>query len=164
MFEEPTQKELSQIPKIGVVRKTKQTERIIHLRFSIGNCEWLVAGYDSKDKFYGFVDYHQIISKPKWETFSFVELKGKQINGIGVELDPYWKPVKFSERPIDLNEVELPTLTLSCGKCKKKHVVSLNLAFAHFVVYGATTPCCGKTGWFKDQETVDHIMALINSK
>ncbi len=164
MQESPFKEELAQIPPLDAVRDTPVDERILYLHFTRAGVDWYVAGFDGKDTFYGFVDYHDPINEAEWQLFSFSKLKNKRSDNIEIELDPYWSPIKFSDRPIDLIEVDLPKLTLTCGKCGEPHTDLLQLVIAYVKIAPHKTPCCGKAGRFKEKEILSHIRALLHTE
>lgn len=164
MWDEPTKQQLVAIPGLQQTRETPVDDRVVHVHFMLGGIDWYVVEFDGKDTFYGYIDYHDPLNEPEWQLFSFAELKNKRIHGAEVICDPYWQPKPFSERPINLFEVELPELTLTCGKCRQPFTDRLPIVIACVKAYDGKTPCCGRDGWFLEDGIVGHINTLLNQE
>ena len=55
MWNKPTKKQLSRIPKLYETDNIPLKDKIIHLHFFIGGCDWFIAEYDADDDlFFGF--------------------------------------------------------------------------------------------------------------
>lgn len=161
MWEEPTPDELAAMPKLQETRIIPAAERVVHLHFSWGAIDYYAVEYDGKDTFWGYVDYHDPLNEGEWTCFSLTELWNQRTTGTEVINDPYWQPIPFSDRPINLAEVDLPYLTLTCGKCQEQFTGRLPFVFAYIKAYPDKTPCCRKAGWFKEKNIVRHINALL---
>ena len=75
-------------------------EKLIHLHFFIGSCDWYVAEYDGEDIFWGFAILNHDFQNAEWGYISFSELKSIKVGGwleIDCELEEFWKVRKASE-------------------------------------------------------------------
>ncbi|MCA9734271.1 MAG: DUF2958 domain-containing protein [Deferribacteres bacterium] len=95
MWNIPTQEELVLIPRLYETEHIPVEEKIIHLHFFIGQCDWYIAEFDGGDLFFGYANLGDD-EMAEWGYISFQELKDICIRGIEVDRDLYWKPKKFS--------------------------------------------------------------------
>jgi len=95
----PQKNRLNKIPKLYETEHQSLADKIIHLHFFIGNCDWYVAGFDGDDLFYGYAILGGDLQNAEWGYVSFRELKDININGIEIdcELEEYWQIKKASE-------------------------------------------------------------------
>lgn len=80
MWNIPEAERLAIIPRLYETEKIPLKEKLIHLHFFIGGCDWFVAEYDGEDLFFGYAilwDHRYA----EWGYFSFDELKDIKING-----------------------------------------------------------------------------------
>ena len=102
---------LAHLPRIYETESIPVSEKIIHLRFFIQNCEWLAAEFDGEDIFFGYA----CLGDPdmaEFGYFSLAELKSIKIRvpfvdmntvhligalPVHVEWDQHWQPKPFSE-------------------------------------------------------------------
>jgi len=98
MWNEPTKERLSQIPRLYETEHVPLKEKIIHLHFFIGGCDWYIAEYDGGELFWGFAILNSDFDMSEWGYISFTELKGINIGGIEIdcELTEYFPPQKAS--------------------------------------------------------------------
>jgi hypothetical protein len=54
-------------------------EKIILLRFFIGNCDWYAAEFDGEDVFFGYANLGDP-DMAEWGYFSLSELRGVEVN------------------------------------------------------------------------------------
>ena len=59
MWNEPSTERLSKIPRLYETENIKAQDKMIHLHFFIGGCDWFVAEYDGQDLFWGFAILNQ---------------------------------------------------------------------------------------------------------
>ena len=85
MWNEPTEERLSKIPKLYETKNVDSQDKLIHLHFFIGGCDWYIAEYDGNDLFWGYVILNNDFEMAEWGYISFSELK--QINIYGIEID-----------------------------------------------------------------------------
>ncbi len=54
MWNTPTKKRLSKIPKLYETEGVALKDKLIYLHFFIGDCDWYIAEYDGEDLFWGY--------------------------------------------------------------------------------------------------------------
>jgi len=99
MWNEPSKTRLARIPKLYETEEIPLKDKLIHLHFFIGSCDWYVAEYEN-DRFWGYVILHDDTLNAEWGYFSFHDLKNIKINGyfeIDCETEKLWKIKKASE-------------------------------------------------------------------
>jgi hypothetical protein len=96
MWNQPTKERLSKIPKLYETEHVPLKEKIIHLHFFIGGCDWYVAEWDGGDLFWGFAILNRDYWCAEWGYIPFTELKKINIGGIEIdcELPEYFPPQK----------------------------------------------------------------------
>jgi hypothetical protein len=94
MWNEPSKERLDKIPRLYETEEISLKEKMIHLHFFIGDCDWFVSEFDGQDKFFGFVCLNGDLEMSEWGYFGFSELKSIRI-GRGFEIDceveRFWK-------------------------------------------------------------------------
>ncbi len=102
MWNEPSQERLNKIPRLYETEKIPVKDKLIHLHFFIGGCDWYIAEYDGGDLFFGFANLGDI-QNAEWGYISFSELKEIRIDGwmeIDCELEEIWSVRRAYEIPI----------------------------------------------------------------
>lgn len=97
MWNEPTREQLGKIPKLYETEKIKPKDKLIHLHFFIGGCDWYIAEYDGDDLFFGFAILNNDYFNAEWGYISFSELKSISIRGIEIDNDIFWEVCPASE-------------------------------------------------------------------
>jgi hypothetical protein len=100
MWNAPKGKRLEDIPKLYETEEVPLKDKIIHLHFFAGGCDWYIAEYDGKDLFWGYAVLNGDYQNAEWGYVSFRELKSIKIGGwleIDCEFKKYFKPCKASE-------------------------------------------------------------------
>ena len=103
MWNTPTKERLDRIPKLYETEHIPLEDKLIHLHFFIGGCDWYIAEFDGKELFWGFAIINNDLEMAEWGYISFSELKSIKVNGwleVDCELKEYWKirPAKEVER------------------------------------------------------------------
>jgi len=96
MWNKPGKEQLAKIPRLYDTEKINGNDKIIHLHFFIGGCDWYIAEFDGEDLFFGFA----ILNDPQnaeWGYISFKELDEINLDGLEVDNDIYWEPKEFSK-------------------------------------------------------------------
>ena len=100
MWNVPSKELLDKIPRLYETEEIPLAEKIIHMHFFIGGCDWYVAEYDGEDLlFWGFVNLNDILSS-EWGYFSFKDLKSYNIRGVEIDFDLYWKVRPAKQVPV----------------------------------------------------------------
>ena len=100
MWNTPTEDRLSRIPRLYETEHIPSQEKLIHLHFFIGGCDWYVAEYDGEDIFWGFAILNDDFQNAEWGYISLSELKSVKVGGwleIDCELEEFWQVQKASE-------------------------------------------------------------------
>jgi len=98
MWNIPTEKQLSKIPKLYETEGKKLADKKIHMHFFLADSDWYIAEYDGEDTFYGFAILNGWTDAAEWGYINFSDLKNLKIPpGFEVDRDIHWKPVKASE-------------------------------------------------------------------
>lgn len=97
MWNVPTEQELSPIPGLYQTEHVRAEDKLIHMHFFIGGCDWYVAEYDGEDQFFGYAVLNGDLCNAEWGYFSLSELRCININGFEIDRDLYWQPVPFGE-------------------------------------------------------------------
>ncbi|MCA9302644.1 MAG: hypothetical protein KC996_00830 [Phycisphaerales bacterium] len=95
MWNEPSPRDLSKIPKLYSTEKTPWADKIIHQHYFIAGCDWYAAEYDPDDRLYfGYAVLNRDHINSEWGYFSHDELTSLSHDGIEVDRDLYWSPRK----------------------------------------------------------------------
>ena len=100
MWNIPSKKRLDRIPRLYATEALPLAEKVIHLHFFLGGCDWYIAEYDGEDLFFGYAILNADYDNAEWGYISFRELKEVKIGGgieIDCELEKYWTPKRASE-------------------------------------------------------------------
>ncbi len=97
MWNVPTKRQLEALPKLYETEDIHLKDKIIHMHFFIGGCDWYIAEYDGKDLFWGYALLNNDHQNAEWGYLSFKELKEINTRGIEIDRDLYWKVRKASE-------------------------------------------------------------------
>ena len=100
MWNEPTKKRLAKIPRLYATEEVELKEKLIHLHFFIGSCDWYIAEYDQEDLFFGYAILNNDYEMAEWGYVSFRELREIKVHGcfeIDCETEESWRVRKASE-------------------------------------------------------------------
>jgi hypothetical protein len=71
-------------------------EKLIHLHFFIGACDWYVAEA-AGDTLFGFVILNNDFRDAEWGYISLAELQAVKVGGMEIDCDLYWEVRPASE-------------------------------------------------------------------
>jgi hypothetical protein len=94
MWNEPSKERLARIPRLYETEDIPLTNKLIHLHFFIGGCDWFIAEYDGEDLFWGFAVLNHDLDNAEWGYMSFKEMKEIKISGwleIDCETEDVWQ-------------------------------------------------------------------------
>jgi len=100
MWNVPTRQRLAKIPNLYETERIPLQDKLIHLHFFIGDCDWYIAEYDGKDMFWGFAVLNGDLQNAEWGYVPFGELKEIKVNGwleVDCEVEEAWRVRKASE-------------------------------------------------------------------
>jgi len=92
MWNSPSQARLDKIPRLYETESIPLKDKLIHLHFFIGGCDWYITEYDGEDTFFGYAILNGDKEMAEWGYVSFQELKELKIHpGFEVDCDLFWK-------------------------------------------------------------------------
>lgn len=93
MWNTPATSRLANIPKLYETENISVQDKLVHLHFFLGGCDWYVIEYDGDDLFWGFVVLNNDMQMAEWGYFTFSELQATRISGLEVdcELKQFWE-------------------------------------------------------------------------
>jgi len=100
MWNTPNEKRLTRLPQLYDTEHIALKEKLIHLHFFIGGCDWYIAEFDGKDLFWGFAILNNDYQMAEWGYISLSELKSIKVQNcieVDCELEEIWKVRKASE-------------------------------------------------------------------
>lgn len=100
MWNIPSKERLDRIPLLYETENIPLRDKLIHLHFFIGGCDWYIAEYDGDDLFFGYTILNDDHDCAEWGYISFRELKEVRIGGwleIDCETEEIWTVRKTSE-------------------------------------------------------------------
>ena len=112
MVNEPPLEILTAMPEFYETEEVEVDDKIVHLHFYIGRCNWYAAEFDGEDLFFGYVNLNDPINA-EWGYFSLKELRDLAVGttlrleaeGQIAELpmsheiawDDHWQPIRFGD-------------------------------------------------------------------
>lgn len=101
MWNIPTVEELAKIPKLYETENIPLKDKIIHLHFFIGGCDWYIAEYSPEEEiFWGYAILNGDTENAEWGYISFKELRELVVGpGIEVDRDLWWEPKPAEKIP-----------------------------------------------------------------
>jgi len=95
VWNKPSETELGKLPSLYSTEGTPLKEKIIHMHFFIGGCDWYAAEYDSEEQlFFGFAILNNDLEMAEWGYFSLTELASLKMSFVEVDRDLFWDPVQ----------------------------------------------------------------------
>ena len=75
MWNEPTPEELEQLPGLYATETTPLEDKLIHMHFFFGACDWYMAEYSPTDRlFFGYAILNNDLVNAEWGYVSLDEL------------------------------------------------------------------------------------------
>jgi len=99
MWNEPTDEELRRLPELYSTEHVSARDKMIHMHFFLGGCDWYVAEYGRlRREFFGFAIFNDDLQNAEWGSFSYDELRSVRVGpGFEVDRDLNWRPRKASD-------------------------------------------------------------------
>jgi hypothetical protein len=97
MWNIPSKDTLATTPRLYATEHLPLQDKVIHLHFFIGGCDWYIAEFDGDDLFWGFAILNNDFINAEWGYISFSELNDINIKGYQIDYDQYWKVRKSFE-------------------------------------------------------------------
>lgn len=101
MWNTPSRERLSKIPRLYETEHIPLKDKVIHLHFFIGDCDWYIVEYDGGGIFFGYTILHADHLNAEWGYISFDELQSLSMSFVQVdcELEEHWGFKKVSDVP-----------------------------------------------------------------
>lgn len=91
MWNKPGKEELAGLPAFYSTENVPPEEKMIHMHFFIGGCDWYAAEYDPQTRtFFGFAILNGDYDNAEWGYFSLAELCDLKVSFLEVEKDLYF--------------------------------------------------------------------------
>ena len=98
MWNVPTEEELSKLPAFYSTEQTPLKEKVVHMHFFLGGCDWYACEYNPEEKnFFGFVILNADYESAEWGYFNLEELMSIKIKFLEVDRDLHFTPRKAIE-------------------------------------------------------------------
>lgn len=99
MWNEPGNDELNRLPALYSTENVSLEDKLIHMHFFLGGCDWYVAEYGREERiFFGYAILNDDLDNAEWGYVSFDELRElRTSSGIEVDRDLHWSPLKYSQ-------------------------------------------------------------------
>ncbi|GAB7023798.1 DUF2958 domain-containing protein [Salidesulfovibrio brasiliensis] len=81
MWNEPSPEQLDAIPRLYETETIPLENKLIHLHFFIGGCDWYAVEFDGEDTFFGYAILNRDWQNAEWGYFSLSELKAITVAG-----------------------------------------------------------------------------------
>lgn len=92
MWNEPSKERLTQLPHLYSTEEVATRDKLIHLHFFLGGCDWFAAEFDGDDLFFGFAILNGDHQNSEWGYFSLSELRAIKLGGwLEVDCDLHWQ-------------------------------------------------------------------------
>ena len=91
MWNTPTEERLSKIPCLYETEHLELKDKLIHLHFFIGGCDWHIAEYDGNDLFWGYAILNGDLQNAEWGYISFSELRELKIGYLEIDCELAWR-------------------------------------------------------------------------
>ena len=98
MWNKPTNEELNIIPALYSAENIPLEEKMIHMHFFLGGCDWYASEYDPKEQiFFGFAILNNDYEMAEWGYISFQELCELNVRFLEVDRDLHFTPTKAND-------------------------------------------------------------------
>ena len=74
MWNKTTANRLTQLPNLYQTENIELKDKIVHLHFFIGGCDWYAVEFDGEDLFFGYTILNQDYHCAEWGYFSLSEM------------------------------------------------------------------------------------------
>lgn len=105
MWNEPTKERLNRVPRLYETENVPLKEKLVHIHFFIGGCDWYICETDG-DTMFGFCILNNDYEMAEWGYVTLSELRSINIDGwleIDCELEDFWKV----KRAVDVDKIRL---------------------------------------------------------
>jgi len=119
MWNIPSKERMAKMPGLYETEHVPLKDKVVHLHFFIGGCDWYITEFDGEDIFWGFAHLGDDRCA-EWGYISFSELRSIKIDGwleIDCELEEYWTP----KRAIEIDKIRIAQGWLSENDNPRKY-------------------------------------------
>jgi len=105
MWNEPTKERLNKVPRLYETENVPLKEKLVHLHFFIGGCDWYICETDGK-LMWGFCILNNDYEMAEWGFVSLSELRSIKIDGwleVDCELEDIWE----AKKAIDVDKIRI---------------------------------------------------------
>ncbi len=99
MWNEPTKERLNRVPQLYKTEDVPLKEKLVHLHFFIGGCDWYICETDG-NRMWGFCILNNDYEMAEWGYVSLSEMRSIKIDGwleVDCELEEFWEVKKAKE-------------------------------------------------------------------
>jgi hypothetical protein len=98
MWNKPSTEELAKLPPFYSTERVPIKEKVLHMHFFIGGCDWYAAEYDETESmFFGFACLNGDLEMAEWGYFSLDELSELKVKWLEVDRDLHFPPTKAKD-------------------------------------------------------------------
>ncbi len=98
MWNTPTKEELKKIPAFYETERIPLEEKVVHMHFFLGGCDWFAIEYSPEDQiFFGFAILNNDLDMAEWGYVSFKELCELNVSFLEVDRDLHFQPTKAKD-------------------------------------------------------------------
>lgn len=98
MWNRPSEADLSRLPGFYSTERVPLKEKIIHLHFFIGGCDWYAVEYDPESRtFFGFAILNNDYDMAEWGYFSLEEMEQIKVKFLEIDRDLHFTAKKAIE-------------------------------------------------------------------
>ncbi len=106
MWNIPSTERLAKVPRLYETEQIPLKDKLVHLHFFIGGCDWYIAEYDGDDLFFGFAILNNDYEMAEWGYLTFGEFKEIKVHGwleVDCELEEFWQV----RRAIEIDQIRI---------------------------------------------------------
>jgi hypothetical protein len=98
MWNKPSKEELAKLPAFYSTENVPLKEKMIHMHFFIGGCDWYATEYSPEEQlFFGFAILNGDLQNAEWGYFSLEELCELKVKFLEVDRDLHFNSCKAIE-------------------------------------------------------------------
>lgn len=98
MWNKPSSEELAKLPAFYSTEEIPLKEKVIHMHFFIGGCDWYAIEYNPEDKlFFGFAILNNDYDMAEWGYFSLQELSELKVKFLEVDRNLHFATTKAKD-------------------------------------------------------------------
>ncbi len=103
MWNEPSREQLARLPRLYSTESVPLPEKLIHMHFFLGSCDWYAAEYCPSDRlFFGYAILNDDFDNAEWGCFAYDEMRAiRTDSGIEIDRDLHWT----RRRAVDVDRI-----------------------------------------------------------